>query len=128
MANKQGSSAEGSPASTVAVEQVFKALADPTRRRVIEQLGHAPASTSELAAAHDMALPSFHQHLKLLETCGLVTSHKHGRVRTYRLRTEPLEQAAGWLDDQRRLWDRRLDQLDDHLATMRQLTDDKDGS
>lgn len=103
----------------VGVERVFKALADPTRRRVVERLGRRPASTSELAAGVDMALPSFLQHLRLLEECGLVTSHKSGRVRTYRLTPEPLKQAAGWLDEQRELWERRLDQLDDHLAAMK---------
>ena len=105
------------------IEQVFKALADPTRRRVVERLGRRPASTSELAAEFDMAMPSFLQHLKRLEDCGLVASHKSGRVRTYRLTPEPLQQAAGWLDEQRDMWERRLDQLDGYLATMK---DDKD--
>ena len=105
------------------IEQVFKALADPTRCRVVERLGRRPASTSELAAEFDMAMPSFLQHLKQLEDCGLVASHKSGRVRTYRLTPEPLEQAAGWLDEQRDMWARRLDQLDGHLTTMK---DDKD--
>ena len=109
--------------SEAGIEQVFKALADPTRRRVVERLGRRPASTSELAAEFDMAMPSFLQHLKQLEDCGLVASHKSGRVRTYRLTPEPLEQAAGWLDEQRDMWERRLDQLDGYLATMK---NDKD--
>lgn len=121
MANRRGSADPDD-----GVERVFKALADPTRRQVVERLGRAPASTSELAAGFDMALPSFLQHLKLLESCGLVTSRKQGRVRTYRLAPEPLEQAAGWLDQQRRLWERRLDQLDDHLAGIQERDNDKD--
>jgi DNA-binding transcriptional ArsR family regulator len=105
------------------VETVFRALADPTRRRVIERLGHAPRSTSELAAEFDMAMPSFLGHLRTLEDCGLVSSHKQGRVRTYRLTPGPLMHAADWLDAQRELWERRLDQLDDYLTTLRDEED-----
>jgi DNA-binding transcriptional ArsR family regulator len=100
------------------VGRVFKALADPTRRRIIQRLGRSAASTSDLAAGSDMAMPSFLQHLRLLEDCGLVASHKQGRVRTYRLTPEPLERVGGWLDQQRSVWERRLDQLDTHLVSM----------
>lgn len=62
-----------------------------------------------------MALPSFLQHLKVLESCGLVRSHKSGRVRTYRIAPQPLKAAEHWLTEQRALWDRRLDQLDTYL-------------
>lgn len=103
----------------VEIERVFKALADPTRRRVVERLGHRPASTSDLAAEFEMAMPSFLQHLKLLEECGLVASHKTGRVRTYRLTPAPLRRASGWLDQQHEVWERRLDQLDEHLVAIR---------
>lgn len=109
-------------APDVAVEQIFRALADPTRRRVVERLVQAPASTSELATEFDMSMPSFLQHLRQLEDCKLVTSHKSGRVRTYRLTPQPLQQAAGWLEQQREVWERRLDQLDAHLATMKDQT------
>ncbi len=104
----------------VDVERVFKALGDPTRRRVVERLGQSPASTSELARGFDMAMPSLLQHLRQLEDCGLVASHKHGRVRTYRLTPAPLQRAAGWLEQQRGMWERRLDQLDDHLKVMKE--------
>ena len=73
---------------------VFRALADPTRIAVVERLGVSTATTSELARSFNMALPSFTQHLDVLEQCGIVTSHKQGRVRTYRLTPEPLERAA----------------------------------
>lgn len=102
------------------VNDVFRALADPTRRRVLERLGSRPASVSELARAHDMALPSFIQHLKMLENCGLVHSRKTGRVRTYHLAPEPLRVAEDWLGRQRSLWERRLDQLDNHLMKMKE--------
>jgi DNA-binding transcriptional ArsR family regulator len=104
-------------ASTSPVD-VFKALADPTRLAVIERLGIGTASTSELAEPFDMALPSFTQHLDVLEQSGLVASYKQGRVRTYRLTPAPLERAGEWLGAQREHWTRRFDQLDAHLMTI----------
>ncbi len=101
---------------------VFRALADPTRRAILERLGQAPASTTTLAAGFAMALPSFMQHLAVLEECGLVTSHKQGRTRIYRLTPAPMRAAEDWLSRQRDLWERRLDQLDDYLHTMEQET------
>ncbi len=99
---------------------VFRALADPTRRAVLEHLSRAPASVSELAEPFDMALPSFLQHLKVLEAGGLVRSSKSGRVRTYRISTHPLRHAEGWLAQQRTVWERRLDQLDAYAATLQE--------
>jgi DNA-binding transcriptional ArsR family regulator len=97
------------------VDQVFKALADPTRRQVIGRLVSGPASTSELAEPFAMALPSFTQHLTMLERAGLVASDKRGRTRTYRLVPSGLDAAEGWLAGQRRTWQQRLDQLDQFL-------------
>ncbi|MFP3901605.1 MAG: ArsR/SmtB family transcription factor [Acidimicrobiia bacterium] len=108
------------PVADPELSQVFRALADPTRRSVVEQLGAGPASTSDLARPFDMALPSFTQHLDVLATTGLVTSRKVGRVRIYDLTTEPLAAAEGWLADQRRVWERRLDQLDTYLTRLHQ--------
>lgn len=108
------------PKQLVGLDQVFQALADPTRRRVIERLVAGPASTSELAQPFDMALPSFTQHLAVLERAGLVTSTKQGRVRTYRLAPAGLEAADGWLAEQRRFWEQRLDQLDQILTTLKE--------
>lgn len=102
----------------VPLDQVFQALADPTRRAVVERLVSGSATTSELAAPFTMALPSFLQHLTVLERAGLVTSTKQGRVRTYALAPVALELADGWLAQQRRLWTRRLDQLDTMLPTL----------
>jgi DNA-binding transcriptional ArsR family regulator len=103
-----------------ALDPVFKALADPTRRRVLERLGRKPASVSELAEPFDMALPSFVQHLRVLEEAGLVASRKNGRVRTYRMVPRRLRRAETWLEKQRSLWERRLDQLDDYLRDTRE--------
>jgi DNA-binding transcriptional ArsR family regulator len=103
-------------------DRVFRALADPTRLAVVERLGRGPAATSELADDFDMALPSFLQHLKVLEESGLVASRKQGRVRTYRLTPDPLRQAEHWLSEQRDVWERRLDRLDEHLYEMKKET------
>lgn len=73
---------------------------------------------SELAQPFDMALPSFLQHLEVLEDCGLVRSRKTGRVRTYHLSPAPLKAAEGWMSGQRALWERRLDQLDRYLEEL----------
>jgi DNA-binding transcriptional ArsR family regulator len=102
------------------VDQVFRALADPTRRRVLARLGQSPASVSELAEPFGMALPSFLQHLRTLEGCGLVRSQKEGRVRTYRLVPERLRLAEDWLAEQRALWEKRLDQLDEYLLKLKE--------
>lgn len=104
------------------IDSVFRALADPTRRDVLERLGARPASVSELAAPYRMALPSFLEHLKVLENCGLVRSTKTGRVRTYELEPEPLRLAEDWLSRQRRFWERRLDRLDAYLLTLKEET------
>ena len=104
------------------VDEVFKALADPTRRQVIERLSSGPASTSELAEPFQMALPSFTQHLGVLERAGVVTSTKQGRIRTYRLSPAGLDSAEGWLGRQRRGWERRLDQLDQFLVDQQETS------
>jgi len=89
----------------------FGAMADPTRRAVIERLVDGPATVSEIAAPHDMALPSFLKHLRKLEEAGLVRSEKAGRVRTVHLESAPLAVAEDWLARQRRVWEGRLDRL-----------------
>src|SRR5262245_39471593 len=105
------------PNQNAELGRVFQALADPTRRAVLEKLSRGPAGMSELAEPFDMALPSFTQHLDVLEDCGLVRSSKEGRVRTYRIAPQPLRAAEQWLAKQRELWARRLDQLDDYMET-----------
>jgi DNA-binding transcriptional ArsR family regulator len=97
---------------------VFRALADPTRRAVVERLGRSPASVSELAQPFDMALPSFVQHLRVLEESGLVRSTKRGRVRVYRLAPVRLRVVESWLAKQRTLWERRLDQFDAYVTRL----------
>jgi len=94
------------------LDSFFGAMADPTRRAVIEQLASGPASVSELHAPHSMALPTFMRHLKVLEDTGIVRSIKKGRVRTCHIEAAPLIKAQGWLAWQREIWESRLDRLD----------------
>lgn len=101
-----------------AVGSTFHALADPTRRAVVEMLAAGPASVSDLAEPFTMALPSFMQHLGVLEDSGLIRSHKVGRVRTCEIAPEPLNEAEAWISGQRRVWERRLDQLDDYVRSL----------
>jgi DNA-binding transcriptional ArsR family regulator len=110
-----------SPSNTAQpIDDVLRALSDPTRRRVLERLSRSSASVSELAAPFHMALPSFVQHLSVLEGCGLVRSSKSGRVRTYHLAPKRLRLAEDWLLRQRSLWERRLDQLDEYLIDLKE--------
>lgn len=103
-----------------ALADIFHALADPTRLAVIERLSIAPASASELAKPFAMALPSFMQHMGVLERGAIVTSHKTGRVRTYQLAPGALQLASAWLLEFRSHWERRFDQLDHLLITTNQ--------
>jgi DNA-binding transcriptional ArsR family regulator len=89
------------------LDHVFHALADATRRGVLERLSKGPAPMSELARPFKMALPSFSQHLGVLERSGMVRSKKTGRVRTYRLVSRPLSIAEHWMAKQRREWERQ---------------------
>jgi DNA-binding transcriptional ArsR family regulator len=102
------------------IDHVFRALADPTRRTVLARLTKAPTSVSELAAPFDMALPSFIEHLKILEASGLVSSKKVGRVRIYQLVPKRLKLAEDWLTRQRNIWAQRLDQLDAYVLTLKE--------
>jgi DNA-binding transcriptional ArsR family regulator len=95
---------------------MFQALADPTRRVIVERLSRSPASVSELAAPLDMTLSAVVQHLAVLEGSGLVTTEKVGRVRTCRVDGGALQLAEQWINERRQTWERRLDRLGDYLA------------
>lgn len=100
------------------LDPVFRALSNATRRAVVGRLGEGPAAVSELAEPFDMALPSFLQHLEVLEQAGVIESRKDGRVRMVRLTPLPLQAAEGWISEQRSIWERRFDQLDDYLLRL----------
>src|ERR1035438_1131913 len=98
------------------LDQVFQALADPTRRNLVERLIRGPASVSDLAQPLAMSLPAVMQHLGVLEASSLVRSEKVGRVRTCRIELGPLHLAEDWIVAQRTQWEQRLDELGDYLA------------
>ncbi|WP_299043880.1 metalloregulator ArsR/SmtB family transcription factor [uncultured Tateyamaria sp.] len=103
------------------LDSFFSALSDPTRRAVVEHLIHGPATVSTLHGAHDMALPTFLRHLKVLEDSGLVTSSKTGRVRTVEMQPDALRTGAEWLDAHRTMWEGRMARLS-RLATQMERT------
>lgn len=105
---------------SIPTEAVFRALGNETRMAVVSRLSRGPASVSELAQPFDMALPSFLQHLDVLEESGLVRSVKVGRVRVCRLSPRPLRSAESWISGQRAVWEQRLDQLDDYLLELKE--------
>jgi DNA-binding transcriptional ArsR family regulator len=109
-------------AATNTVDDVFRALADPTRRTVVARLTRSTASVSELAAPFEMALPSFVQHLRVLEDCGVVRSTKTGRVRTYQLVPRRLRVAEDWLAEQRDIWERRADRFERYVTDLEEDT------
>lgn len=99
-------------------DDVFYALSNSTRRKVLEQLSIGPATVTELAASFDMKLPSFVQHLSVLERSRLVKSKKRGRVRTYEIAPERFKIAEDWLSARRQLWEARLDQFDQYVKQL----------
>ncbi|KAB2884978.1 MAG: helix-turn-helix transcriptional regulator [Albidovulum sp.] len=104
---------------------LFQALGDPTRRAILERLARGPATVTELAVPFEMALPSFLGHVQRLEAAGLVTTAKTGRIRTVTLVPGAFTPVRSWLDDQRALWEGRLDRLDAYVQTLMQETRDE---
>lgn len=105
------------------LEPVFRALSNETRLAVVDRLSRGPAPVSELAEPFDMALPSFMQHLDVLEACGLVRSEKVGRVRTCSLVGDPLREAEGWMAERRMEWESRLDRFDAYVLELKKERD-----
>ena len=97
---------------------MFQALADPTRRMMVERLSRGSASVSELAEPFDMSLPAVVQHLKVLESSGLVRTEKVGRVRTCTIDTQALGRVEQWISERRIGWEKRLDRLGDFLDAL----------
>jgi DNA-binding transcriptional ArsR family regulator len=98
------------------LDQMFHALADPSRRAMVERLSAGPASVSELGRPLAMSLAAVVQHVQVLETSGLVQTHKAGRTRTCTINPAALRTAETWIAERRTLWERRLDRLSDYLS------------
>ena len=101
-------------------DEVFQALSSATRRQILEQLSFGPKTVSDLAAPFEMTLPSFVQHLSVLEKGRLVKSKKHGRVRTYEIAPERFKVAEDWLARRRSMWESRLDRFDDYVKQLQE--------
>jgi DNA-binding transcriptional ArsR family regulator len=97
------------------LDQAFQALADPTRRAILEHLARGPATVSDLARPFEMSMPAVMQHLAVLQAAGLVRSQKNGRVRTCRIDPQGLGRVGDWISARRREWERRLDRLGQYL-------------
>jgi DNA-binding transcriptional ArsR family regulator len=102
---------------------MFQALADPTRRVMVERLSRGPATVSELARPFNMSLPAVVQHLHVLEASGLVRSEKVGRVRTCRIEPMALSTVEQWIAERRSTWERRFDRLGEVLAELSEEPD-----
>jgi DNA-binding transcriptional ArsR family regulator len=100
------------------LDRAFAALSDPIRRGMLARLSRGPASVSELAAPLSISLPAVLQHLKALETSGLVASQKKGRVRTVQIEGKALADAESWLTGRRQEWEARLDRFENYLSTL----------
>lgn len=97
---------------------LFHALSDPTRRMMLTRLAQGPAPVSELAGPTGLRLPTVMRHLSVLEAAGLVVTQKDGRVRSCAIVPEALAPMRDWLDEQRAIWEARLDRLDDYVMTL----------
>jgi DNA-binding transcriptional ArsR family regulator len=117
---------KGGEAITCDIDRLLHALADPTRRRIVERLGGGTASVTVLAEPLPMSLPAVLQHLQVLESCGLVASEKIGRARTCRLELQRLNSVQTWIDARQRTWERRLDRLGRVLADTSPLSPDSE--
>jgi DNA-binding transcriptional ArsR family regulator len=103
----------------------FAALADPTRRRILEQLAHGDRCVTDLAKPHRMSLPAVSKHLGVLERAGLIRRRRRGRVHQLKLEARPMKDAQLWIEEYRRFWEKNLDRLDDYLKQL-QTPEQKD--
>ncbi len=100
------------------------ALADPTRRAILARLATGEATVNQLAEPFDMSLPAVSKHLKVLERAKLISRGRSAQWRPCRLEPEPLRAVDGWLGDYRKLWEHRLDRLEDYLAAIQKERED----
>ena len=104
--------------STRLLDRTFAALADPTRRRILEHLASGDRCVTDLARPHRMSLPAVSKHLRVLENAGLVRRQRDGRVHRLRLEAKPMQQAQAWIEEYRKFWEESFDRLDDYLKQL----------
>jgi DNA-binding transcriptional ArsR family regulator len=105
------------------LDDVFGALADPTRRRILETLSHGDQCVTALARPHRMSLPAISKHLRVLEHAGLICRRRDGRVHHLRLDAKPMQEASQWIEEYRKFWEGALDSLADFLEKTNQTTE-----
>ena len=106
-----------------ALDSAFSALSDPTRRAILERLGHGGATISELAAPTGMSLTGLKKHVAILEQAELVTTEKRGRTRHCRLGPKQLDEASLWIESYRRIWDERFNRLDQLIENRKEASE-----
>jgi len=109
------------------LDSTFAALADPTRRAIVARLARGDATVNELAEPFAMSLPGISKHLKVLERCGLISRTRNAQFRPCHLERAALDSAAGWIEENRRIWSERFDKLDQHLRDIQSQSDRKKG-
>jgi DNA-binding transcriptional ArsR family regulator len=102
------------------LSRIFRALADPTRRSILERLSEGEASVSELAEPFEMSMPAISKHLKVLERAGLITRGRDAQWRPCRLEPKPLKNVDTWMNPYRQFWEESFDRLDDYLQELQQ--------
>jgi DNA-binding transcriptional ArsR family regulator len=100
------------------LNRTFAALADPTRRRILEHLAHGDRCVTDLAKPHSMSLPAVSKHLRVLENAGLIRRRRSGRVHSLKLEAAPMRQAQAWIEEYRKFWEGSLDRLDEYLKKL----------
>ena len=105
----------------MSLDRTFSALADPHRRQILDRLAAGSVSVSELAVPLGMSVPGVLKHVRILEAAKLADTHKQGRTRWCQLSPHALEEAAGWIEEHRRLWERILDRFDQHIEQTKEI-------
>ncbi|HEX4350240.1 MAG TPA: metalloregulator ArsR/SmtB family transcription factor [Verrucomicrobiae bacterium] len=100
------------------LDRTFGALADPTRRRILEHLAHGDRCVTDLARPYSISLPAVSKHLRVLEKAGLIRRHRNGRVHRLRLQAAPMQQAQKWIEEYRQFWEESFDRLDEYLKEL----------
>jgi DNA-binding transcriptional ArsR family regulator len=109
------------------LDRTFAALADPTRRRILQELSGGDRCVTDLARPHAMSLPAVSKHLRVLERAGLITRQQNGRVHLLRLEATPMREAQDWIAEYRRFWEASFDRLDAYLKEI-QTTEKPDAN
>ena len=104
--------------STRLLDRTFGALADPTRRRILEHLAGGDRCVTDLARPYRMSLPAVSKHLRVLENAGLVRRQRDGRVHRLKLEAKPMQQELAWIEEYRKFWEASFDRLDEYLKQL----------